>query len=283
MCHLAARNRQRERFHNGLNGLHRNIQFTMETGKDGHLPFLEIDIYWRPHGSLGNKVHRKPAHSILYVCPDHITLPPTHSALFQCWCTQPGFFATRRASMMSWSSSKPLSGNMVMVSNRYDRPSTQRLEPPGRKKRPLPSFFFHISRRHNGWLSRMLAKQNFKFVVLPPRKISSLLRTAKDDLELKTPGVYSIPCEGGQVYIGQTDCSIEIRIKEHHLHIRLGHPVKSAVAELRFNHNHVIKFQDTWILSTVSGYMERLIREAVEMELNHNNTNREDGLTLNRS
>jgi hypothetical protein len=71
-------------------------------------------------------------------------------------------------------------------------------------------------------------------------------------------------------------------MKEHHLHILFGHLVKSAVAEFRFNHNHGIKFQNNRILPIVSGYMERLIREAVEMEFNPNNMNREDGLTLNR-
>jgi len=129
----------------------------------------------------------------------------------------------------------------------------------------------------------MLVKQNTKCVVLPPRKISSLLRPSKNDLGLRNPGIYSISCECGQLYIGQTGSSIETRIKEHHLHIRFGHPVKSAVAELRFNHNHVIKFQDTRILSAVPGYMERLIKEAVELELSPNNVNRENGLTLNKS
>ena len=52
-----------------------------------------------------------------------------------------------------------------------------------------------------------------------------------------------------------------------------------AVAEHRFNHNHLIKFQDTQILSTVPGYMDRLIREAVELGLFHN-IKKKDGLTL---
>ena len=34
-----------EEFVEHLNGLQRNIQFTMETEKDGHLPFLDINIY----------------------------------------------------------------------------------------------------------------------------------------------------------------------------------------------------------------------------------------------
>jgi hypothetical protein len=50
-----------------------------------------------------------------------------------------------------------------------------------------------------------------------------------------------------------------------------------------FNHNHLIKYQHTRILPTVPGYMDRIIIEAVELELCPNYTNREDGLTLNGS
>jgi hypothetical protein len=46
-----------ERFLNRLKGFHRNIQFTMETERDGHLPFLDIKIYRRPDGSLDHKVY----------------------------------------------------------------------------------------------------------------------------------------------------------------------------------------------------------------------------------
>jgi hypothetical protein len=41
-----------------LNSVHQNIQFTMETERDGHLPFLDIDIYRRPDSSLGHRVYR---------------------------------------------------------------------------------------------------------------------------------------------------------------------------------------------------------------------------------
>jgi hypothetical protein len=57
-----------------------------------------------------------------------------------------------------------------------------------------------------GRLSRKLAR-HIKSVGLPPRKISSFLRPVKDDLGLKTPSVYSIPCECVQVYIGLVDPS----------------------------------------------------------------------------
>jgi hypothetical protein len=129
----------------------------------------------------------------------------------------------------------------------------------------------------------MLSRHNIKSVGLPLRKISSFLRPLKDDLGLKTPGVYSIPCECGQVYIGQTGRSIDTRIKEHHWHIRLAHPDKSAVAEHGISRGHRIQLQDTMILSTRSRYMDRLTKEAIEIELHPNNLNREDGLSFSRS
>jgi len=63
---------------------------------------------------------------------------------------------------------------------------------------------------------------------------SSFLLPVKEDLGLWTAEVYSIVCECGQVYIGQTGRSLETRIKEHYLHIRLGNPDKLTVAKHRF-------------------------------------------------
>jgi hypothetical protein len=129
----------------------------------------------------------------------------------------------------------------------------------------------------------MLSRHNIKSVGLLPRKIASFLPPVKDDLGLKTPGVYSIPCKCGQVYIGQTGRSIDTRIKEHHRHICLAHPDKSAVDEHSISRGNHIQLQNTKILSTKSRYMDWLIKEATEIEQHLNNMNKEDGLCLSRS
>jgi hypothetical protein len=51
-----------------------------------------------------------------------------------------------------------------------------------------------------------------------------------------------------------------------------------AVAKHSINHGHIIEFKERQILANKSGYMDRLIREATELDLHPNNINREAGL-----
>jgi hypothetical protein len=116
-------------------------------------------------------------------------------------------------------------------------------------------------------------------IAIPPTKISDFLPKIKDDLGLRTPGIYSIPCECGKVYIGQTGRTTDIELKNTnaiHISCKQNNLPWRNVAYNRITKSgfRIQKFYQT------SGYMERLIMEAIQVEIHPNNLNREDGLRL---
>jgi predicted GIY-YIG superfamily endonuclease len=92
------------------------------------------------------------------------------------------------------------------------------------------------------------------------KKTLSTLRPIKDDLGLKTSGVYSIPCECDKVYVGRTSRIIEIRCQEHIRHPRHGQTEKSTVAEYLLNTGHEIQFEKTHRLDKTTTYVDQTMK-----------------------
>jgi hypothetical protein len=65
------------------------------------------------------------------------------------------------------------------------------------------------------------------------------------NLGLRTPGMYCIPCEYEKVYVGQTRRSIEIKQKEQVRHFCLGQPEISAAGEHITHTGNHMKFCNT--------------------------------------
>jgi hypothetical protein len=83
-------------------------------------------------------------------------------------------------------------------------------------------------------------------------------------------------------YTGQTGRSVDIRLKEHQRNIRLQYPDKSVVAEHSIDQGHRIQFHNASILATKNRYMDRIVKEAIEIELHPYNINREVGFCLSK-
>jgi hypothetical protein len=112
---------------------------------------------------------------------------------------------------------------IVLKNNGYSTQQIRRaMKPPTTtdktKDKPTSTAYISYTQATYGRLSRMLTKLNVKNIPLPPKKISNYLPPVKDAVVLKTPDIYSIPCECEKVFIGQSSRSIQIRIKEHERH-----------------------------------------------------------------
>ena len=92
--------------------------------------------------------------------------------------------------------------------------------------------------------------------------------------------MYSIPCSCGKVYIGQTGRHISTRIKEHMRDTRDRQGDRSAVAEHRMETGHIIKFEEAQMLSREARFWPRLYKEAIEIQKNPHNYNRDRGIDL---
>jgi hypothetical protein len=221
----------------------------MKKEEVGHLPFLDIDIYRKPDGSLDHRVYCKPTHTNLYL-HHNSHHHPSHK-LSNAYL----LIHTATAICDQDSLNKELEFlTTVFKNNGYSTQQIRRaMKLPTKtaktNDKPISTAYIPYAQATYGRLSRMLAKHNIKSIPLPPKKISNYLPPVKDAMGLRTPGIYSIPCESGKVYIRQSGRSIQIRIKEHVRHIRLEQNEKSAVAEHSINQDHSIKLYDTKLLS----------------------------------
>jgi hypothetical protein len=97
---------------------------------------------------------------------------------------------------------------------------------------------------------------------LPSRKVVSFYLLLRDD-GLRALGIYGIPCDCGQVFIGHTGYSIETRVKDQHNHIQECELEKSAMAEHTVNLHHCGVSSNTGSWPRNSDNRGQLIREVV--------------------
>ena len=185
----------------------------MEKEEEGHLPFLDVDIYRKTDGSIWHNVYRKPTYISRYLHQNSHHHPANKQ-----WVLAS---LTHRVKVVYAQDSLTQELEFlttVFKDNGYSTQLTRRaMEPATRPSKtndkPTSTAYIPYTQTKYGPLSRILAKHNIKSAALPPRRIFSYFPPVKDALGLRTPGIYSIPCDCGRVHIEQSGRSFRLRIQ----------------------------------------------------------------------
>ncbi|XP_022093238.1 uncharacterized protein LOC110980660 [Acanthaster planci] len=233
-----------------LNGLHSNIQFTMEQERNGSILFLDVEVSRREDGSLAQRVYRKPTHTDRYLNSASFHHPKINSSVNRALirraynigdqkhlhkeihhistALQRNGYQPKQIKTDQDPRSNPLSGRGV--------PYTQSQLDKAPSSVTLP-YLGHTSY----YIQRILSKHNIKVFHTAPLKIHGMLASRKDRQDPhRRPGVYKIPCQCGKVYIGETGRGLPTRIKEHKAHGRKGDYEKSVIIKHSHAEDHTI-------------------------------------------
>ena len=147
-------------FLNNLSGLHTDIQVTIE--QEGHLPFLDTDIYRKTDGSLGPRVYRKPTHTSLYLHQNSHHHPANKRSVLasliyraKALCDQDSLFQELEFLTTVFKDN----GYSPWQIRRALKPATWTAKT---NKKPASNTFIPYTQTTCGRLSRMLAKQHQK-------------------------------------------------------------------------------------------------------------------------
>jgi hypothetical protein len=163
------------------------------TENEGHLPFLDINTYRRPDGPRGHRVYRKATHTNLYLNADSHHHPSNKQAVLstlvhraRALCNQESLHAELVFLKNVFRQNVYSDRQIHRVLNRRPNMSQPEDNPDSVAFLPYVGTIFNR-------ISGVLSRHNIKSVGLPPKKLSGFLRPVKDNLGLRTPGVYRIP------------------------------------------------------------------------------------------
>ena len=114
-------------------------------------------------------------------------------------------------------------------------------------------------------IRRVCKDFNIRVVFRSGLTLCSLLSRIKDPLpvEKQASVVYKVPCTCRKVYIGDSTCWPETRLKEHKDACIKGFTDKSIIGEHAWMEDHPICWNDTKILQRASQTTELVVKEAL--------------------
>ncbi|BHF76657.1 hypothetical protein SprV_0501975600 [Sparganum proliferum] len=254
-----------QEFHNALNSVSPDIQFTMEAENNKQLPFLDVLVHRKPSGHLKTTVYRK-ATNTSQILSYHSKHPLSHKrscvrTLYkraETHCSEPD---DKRLELRNL--------QRLFMANGYPRNFIERNRQPGPSRnsvterpkiwRALP-YIDGVSEA----VSRLLRPLGIGIAHRPESTIRNLVMRPKTPLprDETTNVIYRIQCSSCEMnYVGETGKRLQTRVGEHMRAVRRMDPL-SLVAEHCANSGHTFAFQNAEILGRGN---DRITRETIEV------------------
>ncbi|BHF62483.1 hypothetical protein SprV_0301040100 [Sparganum proliferum] len=251
-------------FHNALNSVSPDIQFTMEAESNNELPFLDVLVHRNPNGHLKTTVYRKAANT-RQILSYHSKHPLSHKRS----CVRTLYKrADTHCSESDDKRSELRHLQRLFMANGYPRNFIERNRQPVSSRSP-------VTERPKVWralpyidgvseaVSRLLRPLGIGIAHRPESTIRHLVMRPKTPLP---PGemtnvIYRIQCSSCEMkYIGETGKRLQTRVGEHMRAVRRMDQL-SLVAEHCANSGHTFAFQSAEILGRGNN---RVTRETIE-------------------
>ena len=129
-------------------------------------------------------------------------------------------------------------------------------------------FYLHIQGMRTVFKSDTMLRSHFVW----PKDV--LERTKQNGV------IYKIPCECGQVYIGETGRSMRERIKEHDRDIQFACTQTSAVSEHPNKTGHIPIWREGKFIDRDPHWYTQRVKKAIHIRLHSNNINRDSGIEI---
>ena len=258
-----------------LNSQDTKIQYTMENeDSNGTLAFLDISIRNNRSGRYEFSIYRKEAITNLQILPTSSVDPSTVTGVFKGFLTR----AHRICSPQCLQEEIDFLIDMF-VENGYDRkrfedtvksftltqsvPSDPLSEMEQQKK---PIVKLPWIPKIGSKLRKSFKKHGVQVVFTSGPNLKDILSQHKCPLPKNSqPGVYSLECNCSVVYIGETKNKVSTRIGQHEKDVFHGRWSMSGAAEHAKLCDQGFKFESAKTLRIERRYMERKVREAVEI------------------
>ena len=267
-----------------LNGIRPEIQFTMETEKDGKLPFLDCEVMRKKEGGLSISVYRKSTHTDRYLHFDSHHPVHVKRGVVKCLFNRAEKVTTEVEDLegerehlkevFGWNG-YPKS----FISNSTNRDGTQDQSSADEVRVVIP-----YVRGLSEDIRRVCRQFGIRTVFKSAPTLREKLTRVKDKLPMGKLSnvVYQVPCTCGKIYIGETVRRLDTRLKEHKDACICGQLDKSAIAEHAWSEHHPILWESTKVIDRANRQDILRLKEALHIRLTNKDErfNRDVGMVV---